>query len=45
VNDGDAAQDGSGSVVGIPFDVAGLQWTQPGQDMLREILTDLMQLD
>jgi len=45
VNDGDCAQDGPGGAVGFPLDAADVQWTQPGPDMLREILTDLRQLD
>jgi len=45
VNDGDSAQDQPDSGVRFPLDGGDILWTQPGPDMLREILTDLRQLD
>lgn len=47
VNDGDSVQAGPGGGAGFPYRLEGadIEWTRPGPDMLREILTDLQQLD
>lgn len=47
MNDGDCVQAGPDNVVWFPgnYEGADIQWTQPGPDMLQEILTDLRKMD